>query len=218
MANSPVLLIEGDGDRSAVPALLRRIAHEQAIFDLTPAPRPIRVGNVPKIQRQGVLEKFISYALIRSDADSVLLILDCDDGCPAELASSIVERASPIVERYEKAMAIAFMKKEFESLFLFSLETIAFTYSEYGWILENYNRDFDFEQIRGCKERLNSFMRSKKYKETRDQVKFVSALDIEVLLDRSRSFQHLCNSVAWLSDSANQPFQIYPNPWVQPDD
>ncbi|HYW06032.1 MAG TPA: hypothetical protein VE913_03695, partial [Longimicrobium sp.] len=66
----PVLLVEGDGDMDAVPFLVRRLFPETGRPDCMPASRPIRCGDVKKLRRAGVLEKFVEYACRRTDGDS----------------------------------------------------------------------------------------------------------------------------------------------------
>ena len=88
---TPVLLVEGFGDAEAVPFMLRRYANHLGFHTFSPAPRPIKTGSLHKLSRPGELEKFITYGCRRPEGDSVLLCLDCDDGCPAELGSGPIK-------------------------------------------------------------------------------------------------------------------------------
>ena len=71
MAECPVLILEGEGDREAVPYLIREITR----YTVSPAGKPIIGVNVPKLSRNGELEKYATYALMRSDGDSVFSAL-----------------------------------------------------------------------------------------------------------------------------------------------
>ncbi len=174
-----------------------------------PAPRPIRCGDVPKLARPGEIEKFVQYACSRPDGDSVLLIVDCDDGCPREIVASLCQRVKDIAKRFEKRVGLALMHREFETLFLYSLRELAEKYPHLPWSLEDLDPERDWTEIRGAKEKLRRCMGGAPYKETRDQARFVSALDLEALVDRCRPFAHLASTLGWLL-SRGERGQVYP--------
>jgi hypothetical protein len=73
----PVLIVEGQGDVSAVPRLIRETLAQSQIYDITPAPRPKSHVDVVRLKRTGELERYVEYAA-RDDGDSVLLALEFD--------------------------------------------------------------------------------------------------------------------------------------------
>jgi len=75
-----VPIVEGHGEKEAVPLLLRRILSSYEMWHWTVA-RPIQVGNLNKLKMK--LPSFIKYALKYKDCAGILIILDLDDGCPA---------------------------------------------------------------------------------------------------------------------------------------
>lgn len=209
----PILVVEGDGDRAAVPELLRRIAEHLQTFDMQPAPRPIKCGDVRKIGRPGMLERFVEYACRRDDGDSVLLVVDCDDDCPAKLGPELAARAQPIAKRCSKKVGIVLLYREFESLFLMSFASIRETFADYRWHAdtpEALSRR-NLEELRGAKELLRNALRVGTYKETRDQVRFVTALDFDRLYRDSRAFRHLLNTLEWLREGTSSHW-AYPSP------
>jgi len=210
MASRPVLLVEGDGDRMAVPELVRRMAAQLEFHHLQPTSRPLKCGNLPPLLNRGKLERFLEYACERSDGDCVLLIVDCDDVCPAEAVARLGERGRAIAERYEKKIGLALLRREFETLFLYSLEKIA---QVKGLELLSYDPNKDFEEdVRGAKEHLRGRMPKRHYKETRDQTSFTAALDLDLLSERSRSYQHLAKTLQWLAEPESGPPWVYPPP------
>jgi hypothetical protein len=203
MACRPILILEGDGDRSAVPYLIREFSESKIL----PVSNPIIKQNVPRLSRTAELEKFLCYAMEREDADSVLILLDVDDDC----AKVIVENWMPRIHALNptKKIGVGLFVREFEAYFLACLDLIANKYVNYGWSIEDWNEAADHELIRGAKERLSRHMRSgKSYKETLDQPKFVSAVDFARLRERCRSFRHLESLLGWLLEG-NQA-GIYP--------
>ncbi len=204
----PVLLVEGDGDRQAVPLLVRRLFQQIGRPECMPAPSPIRCGDLRKLARPGEIEKFVTYACSRPDGDSVLLIVDCDDDCPREVVVGLCQRVQPIAERFSKRVGVALMYREFETLFLYSIQDLADHYPGLRWSLEDLDPERDWTRIRGAKEELRRWMSGATYKETRDQARFVSALDLEALQDRCRPFAHLASTIVWLA--SEEPGQVYP--------
>jgi hypothetical protein len=208
-ARKPVLLVEGDGDTHAVPFLIRKVAESSGLHDLIPCSNPIKCGEIPKLRKQGQLERFVQYACQRSDGDSVVLVVDCDDDCPVTTSHQFTERVRVIAERHLKKVGIAFMHKEFETVFLFSLPELSLKYPEHGWRLSRDDNTRDWTTVRGAKGELNRRMKNYSYKETRDQVKFVSAIDFNNLTSTCRSALHLQRLIDWIyCDSTKQ--LVYP--------
>ena len=207
---NPFLILEGVGDKLAVPALIRNLAHEHEIFNLSIVPDPIRRQNIPKLRSTGELEKFITYGLMK-DGDSLLILLDCDDLCAKDEVHAFTERVRKQIPA--KKVGFAFFKSEYESLFVSCLDLIAERYPEYGWNLSDWNIDDEHEEIVGAKGYISRRMKANKsYKPTRDQVKFTSALDFNRLREKSRSFRHLESTLLWLTGQTDDDSLIYPLP------
>lgn len=193
MARNPVLILEGDGDREAIPYFIRTVSEHQ-IF---PTPRPILKQNVPRLSREGELERFAKLALLREDADSALFLLDVDEACAKEIVENWVPRLNALHPR--KKIGIGLFVPEFESYFLACLDLIVEGYPTYGWSLADWNILDDHEAHRGTKELISRRMRKgKRYKETLDQARFVSKIDSTRLHGRCRSFRHIENLITWL--------------------
>ncbi|MBF0368140.1 MAG: DUF4276 family protein [Magnetococcales bacterium] len=209
--HKPVLLVEGEGDKEAVGKLIPLTLNQLGIKGIHPARNPIKVGDIPKLEREGELEKFVHYACTRRDGDSVLLVVDCDDACPLEVVRAFSQRIQRMHRPEEKPVGIVFFHREFETLFLFSLPTLAEQFPDYRWQLESFDVEKDMEEIRGAKEQLSGLMgSSKRYKPTRDQTRLLAGLDWERLRSNSRSFQHFEKTLLWLAGRHRRELSIYP--------
>src|SRR5436190_14578319 len=125
-----VLLVEGDGDVQAVPALVGRLLTQlpddcQGQLFLDNA--PMRIGGVHQItgKRQGDLARHLGNAARRPNLGAALLILDGDadrvEGqpfCAVETARTIAQRATAAGAGTRFSFAAVFLRQEYESLLL----------------------------------------------------------------------------------------------------
>ena len=118
-----VTIVEGHGEARAVPILLRRLAERLSPDFVVDAPRPIRVGRY-KIPKAGELERTVELAARRAGADGcILILLDAEDDCPAELGSELLHRARS--ERSDCDIRVVLAKAEYEAWFLAACDSIA---------------------------------------------------------------------------------------------
>lgn len=177
---SIICIVEGDGEVSALPLLLRRLIPSLDIQ------RPLNAKGRFKIQREGELERFLELTRARP-CDGVLILLDADEDCSAELAWQMSARASKLHLPFP--VVIVYAKCEFEAWFLASLETLA---GSYGIPATTTFPEDRVESTRGAKEWLRMQMPlTRGYSETRDQPAFASRIDLDLVRRRSRSFRRL---------------------------
>ena len=207
---STVLVVEGEADRAAVPALVRRVLADHALYDHVVLPHPLRSKDIPSLRRAGELERFVSYACAREEGDSVLVLLDCDDDCARDTAWEFAARVEGIAAVSQRKVGVGFFCREFEALFLASMDSLAAAYNTFAWNVAAANAIADVEVYRGAKGKLQQLVSGMSYKETRDQVRFVSAVDLAVLRARSRSFRHLERLIGWLREDGEG--WVYPVP------
>lgn len=115
-------VVTGESELDALPLLIRRIAEELDPELYVDVPRPLRAQESKLIRRSGELERFTELAARRAAGGAVLILLDCDDGCPASLGPELLERAKKV--RADVPIEVALAKREFESWFLASAESI----------------------------------------------------------------------------------------------
>ena len=86
-------IVEGHGEVRAVPLLLRRIAQEfdpSLVLDVLP---PLRVPR-SRLIKKDELERAVEFAARKTGGrGAVLLLIDSDDDCPAQVGPSLMLRA-----------------------------------------------------------------------------------------------------------------------------
>lgn len=204
----PVLIVEGQGDTEAMPDLIRRVAYYRQIYGIQPQSPAIRKASLGGFKNVDNLGKFVRLAALRPNADSIVIALDCDDGCAKNEVAALSTLLNPLAQEVNKKIGVCFFVREFESLFLHCLEELSQCNPTLDIQLPCPISPDKIEEVRAAKQVLDRQMQGGSYKETRDQQKFVHHLDIEKLLARSRSLKHLSNCLDFLQN-ANSPL-VYP--------
>jgi len=112
-------IVEGHGEVQAVPILLKRLAAEanpEARLQLNPA---LRVKAASFVNDNDYFERYLELAArkARPWANScVLILLDCEDACPAELGPKLLQKAS--TTRPDVTMFVLLAYREYETWFL----------------------------------------------------------------------------------------------------
>jgi hypothetical protein len=175
-------IVEGHGEVDALPILVRRIIGDIAPGVAIRIPHPVRVPR-SRLIKQGELERAVELAARQVGPEGgVLLLLDSDDDCPAELGPALLARSR--AARGDMRISVVLAKREFESWFLAAAESLGL------------ERPEDPEAIRGAKEWLSARM-PRRYVETLDQPALAAVVDIH-LARRSPSFGRFCREVSRL--------------------
>jgi len=118
-------VVEGDGEVKALPKLLHRVAVEIGVSNLR-TEVPIREPR-GRITRLGGIERVVSAAALRvKDDGGVLVLIDADDDCPAQLGTDLLSRAR--AARGDKRIAVVLANREFEAWFLAAAASLAGQY------------------------------------------------------------------------------------------
>lgn len=176
-------IVEGTGDATAVPTLIRRIAHEHEIFDLeilTPHQR----GDIPTIKPR--LRDFLVAASF--DEAPLFWVLDYDcDGC-TDVALDL-QKFEALAKQIVPHIAVRFalMVKEFETLFLVDETTTR-------RVLKHIPGDTIFpqnaESVRDAKGWLSKALpKGLSYKPTTHQERISAQVDLTLLRQQSPSYQ-----------------------------
>jgi hypothetical protein len=87
---SVATIAEGDGEFAAVPVLLRRLNEHFAPGTYVQLPTPIRVYRDRFLNRDEEFRRHLLLAAGKCGADGwILILLDADDDCPAELGRKL---------------------------------------------------------------------------------------------------------------------------------
>jgi hypothetical protein len=185
-------IVEGEGERDAVPVLLRRIAAEVGVKNLaTPRPQRERRGN---ITRGGGIEKAISAAATRiQGTGGILVLIDADKDCPATLGPQLLERAKAAQPGIRISVVLA--KHEFEAWFLAALPSLAGQERFPKRLARVQNPEFHED----CKGELERFLPNKQsYRPVPDQKPLTSIFDMKMAREHADSFDKFYRDITWL--------------------
>jgi hypothetical protein len=167
------VIVEGHGECEAVPILIRRIAQDIAPDFVPKVLSPFRVP-ASRLSRAGELERAIILTANKLQGrGGIVIINDCDDGCPAQDGPVLLKRA--VVVRKDMPISIILAKREFEAWFLAAAKSLQ---GRRG-LPNDLEPPENPESIRGAKEWLSDKMPSgRNYTETTDQPAFTALFDM----------------------------------------
>ncbi len=111
-------IVEGHGEGEAVPALLHRIAQVPPVLNGLRINPPIRVKSGSFLNDRGYFSRYVTLAAAKARQQNgvVLILLDCDDDCPAKLGPDLLRRAKEVSPDVPALVALAY--REYESWFV----------------------------------------------------------------------------------------------------
>lgn len=184
-------IVEGHGDRLALPLLLRRLVQAIDPARVTLVNHPLRVGRSQLI-RPGELERVVDLAArsVKTEGGSVLVLLDADDDCAAELGPELLQRA--VTARPDVPVSVVVAVREFEGWFLASAPSLA-GHRGLPQVLES---PVDPEAIRNAKGWLQDRRTDGlSYSPTVDQPALTAVFDMDLARSVSPSFDKLCREI-----------------------
>jgi uncharacterized protein DUF4276 len=193
-------VIEGHGEREALPMLLRRIAGDVDPGVVLSIPHPIRVLK-NKLLKAGELERYVDLAWRNVEAPGgVLVLIDADEDCAATLGPALVERAREA--RADAVVGVVLAVREFEAWFLASASSLAGVCDLPADLDDAENP----EDVGGAKEWLSAQMgRGRKYSETVDQTRLAASFDMVRARQRSPSFDKCWREVERILLASRMP-------------
>lgn len=115
-------VVEGYAEVESVPVLIHRVAQDWNPGIVVVVPHPVRITK-SKLLKSGELERAAALAALNAGhTGGVLVILDSDDDCPAHLGPELLTRVR--IARADLPCAVVLAKREFESWFLASAESL----------------------------------------------------------------------------------------------
>lgn len=174
------LVVEGNGDKGAVPLLLRKRLYSLGEYsDIVGKPVPLH--GVDKATREGGIEGYVSAAA-RPGARGVLVVVDCDARDPARLEEELSRRASTVTPIPVRVVAAV---RDFEDWIYASAETL-----DLGLV---------FDEERGLTAIKRALLPHKYVKPTW-QPRLADRMDLELASTRSESLFRLLGAVDELAD------------------
>jgi len=178
-------IVEGQGEVEALPILLRRISQHANATSRLQVNQPIRVKSGSFINKEEYFSKYVGMAATKAaqSRGTVLILLDCDDECPAVIGPALLARASAI--RGDVSYLVVLAHREFESWFIASVASLA---GQFGLPMA-LDVPADIEGIRDAKGWLGKRM-SVSYDPVTHQHQFARICDLGEA-QRSPSFKRL---------------------------
>ena len=184
-------IVDGHGEVRAFPVLLRRLVHETEMWAVDIG-KPIRRLRPLLVDETGVRQA-VRLALKKPNCGAVLLLLDGDDDCPADLGPAVQDWAATAAG--ESAVPGRAGPPGIRSLVLAAVESLR---GRRGIRIDAESHPAP-ESPRGAKEQLEARMGpGATYLETTDQPAFSELFSLPDAYRRSRSFRKLADSVAHL--------------------
>ena len=189
-----VPIVEGDGEVTAVPALLGRLLKEMERYDVYVGQPKNAHGN-GNLTREGGIERFVALASVERDCGAVLVLLDAEDECAKDLAYKLAQRVMSSGTKFPVVIVCA--NRMYEAWFLASIETIAGqSLGGRPGLPNGLQPPNNVETVGSAKGWLDrQFPPDRAYKETEDQEAMTRLLDFDLARQRSRSFRRLCHAV-----------------------
>jgi hypothetical protein len=178
-------VVEGHGEVEALPALIRRIADAVGFVGNLQINPPIRVKSGSFLNEEDYFRKYITLAAGKAAArnGSLLILLDCEDDCPATLGPALLQRAQAVRANVDIFVVLAY--REFETWFITAAPSLR---GRRGLPL-HLEAPSDAERIRDAKGWLGGRM-SASYDPVIHQLEFTKEFDLK-LARNNRSFDRL---------------------------
>lgn len=190
-------IVEGHGEVSAVPLLIRRILHEEFGNFGCSILAPYRLARSKICKFDVDLEKAVRLGGLKlaDEAGGVVIIADADDDCPADLQEKFMDFYNEHGFNFPVSFILA--NKEYEAWMIACGENMR----NHGWVRDDAPSHDNPENIRDakgffCREIL---VEEKIYSETVDQIKFTAQIDLRVTFEKCRSFRKFVKEIGDLS-------------------
>lgn len=156
--------------------------------------QPIRTKR-NLLVKPGELEKRVQLAARKGGDDGrILVLLDADEDCPAELGPALLARAQQ--EHGDRKIAIVLAKAEYEAWFVAAAPSLVGS----GGLMPNVTVPADVEALSDPKGWISERMQGRRYRETTHQPALTSRFDVAMARAAAPSFDKMCRSVAALLD------------------
>lgn len=204
-------IVEGRGEESAVPVLLRRLCHDEAQAWDVKIKHPHRRPR-SQLVKQDTFQKAVRAAGYTSNLVGILVLFDADDDCPAELAPKLGGWAHDVADG--RSCPIVMANREYEAWFLAGIESLR---GRRG-IREDAVSFPEPEGPRDAKGRLKRCMdRGASYSPAVDQAALTAEFDLASAYRGCRSFRKLVSAVGTLLQSAGVCPAVWPPAdWQRP--
>ena len=178
-------IVEGQGEVGALPVLARRLADAAGVA--VEIGRPVRIKRTLMTHR-AELERAVNLVAAQVGADgAIVLVLDADDDCPAEIGPRLLKAISQI--RSDRKSAVIVANREFEAWFLAGASSLRGKRGLPPDLGDHPNPELPRDAKGWLADRM-----PRGYSETIDQPAFAQLIDL-ALARRAPSFDKLCRDL-----------------------
>lgn len=163
------LVVEGPGDRGAIPILVRKHLHMAGDFRDVVG-KPLAANGLSNLTRPGGIEGFVRIAAGRPGCRAVLVIVDGDGKCVVDVAASLVPRMASRVPTF-----LVVADRDVEDWIFASAEALSIS----GIVWDPASRGLG--EIRAA-------LRPSSYTKPVDQPSLAAKIDLDLATQRSASF------------------------------
>jgi hypothetical protein len=166
------VIVEGHGETTSVPILIRRIVEERRPGLPIQIPPPLRLSR-GKLTKPPELTRAVDLMARKAgEGAPVLIFIDADDDCPAELGPQLLAVARS--SRSDRDIAVVVAQREFEAWYLASASSLR----GIGGLPADLVSPRNHDQIRDAKGWLGERMPTG-YSPTVDQPRFAAQFNLE---------------------------------------
>lgn len=186
-------IVEGHGEQQAVRRLLRRIATDAAPQAPMRANEPIRIKSGSFFNDTRYFSRYVNLAAAKARQEAaghVLILLDCEDDCPARFGPRLLDQARAVAPDVNIIVALA--HREYETWFMAAAESLRGVEGMSGAV----GRPADPEATRDAKGWLGRHM-PHGYDPISHQLAFTHAFDLDAARTIA-SFDRLYRKIASL--------------------
>ncbi len=196
-------IVEGHGEVTAVPVLLRRLLQKAECFGVGVG-APIRRSQ-SEFRQQEKVRAMVRLALLQPECAGILLLFDGEDDCPVELAAQVQVWARQAAGVMPCGVVIAY--REYETWFLAAVDSLRGQCR----IGDHAAPPPNPESKRNAKGALEAFMPGgASYAETIHQAKLSAVFDMALAHQRNRSFRRLTKTIGDILLHMGQPLPAWP--------
>lgn len=188
MSKTVIAIVEGHGEVTAVPVLLRRVASELGGCHIE-VPRPIRIPRDKLVNSIEIARAVELAARQVGNSGGIIILLDSDKECPVTVAKKVLAAAREARSDIEIRVVVA--QVEFEAWFLAAINSLR---GKRG-LLDSVEPPANPEAVTDAKGWITRHSRSgSPYRETIDQAAFSAVFDLAEARS-ARSFDKFCRDV-----------------------
>lgn len=177
------LIVEGDGEKGALPVLVRERLQTHMRFDVKIG-KPINTKGRGKLLKDGELERFVQLAATEPDAGAVLVLCDADNDPACVLGPRTQSRCESVARDVPVRATLAV--KEFENWIVASWETMEMASDPIA--------TDDFDAVPAVPI-VQSWFAPRSYVKPLHQPRLAARVDQEVAAARSASFARLLRCI-----------------------